>query len=130
MNGVFETCRVLDALQKGAYPSAILGCQTLVRASSQGDLVCGSKALAIASVATLTGLIGTEQRCPLSAQGRTEARPPTRPTAPPGGDVKTVLHDWANHMGMLRELEEHDLIATLEYLGTGTVDACAVSRAS
>jgi hypothetical protein len=57
----------------------------------------------------------------LSAQG---AQKPVASAAAlsPGGDVKTVLHDWANHMGMLRELAEHDLIATLEYFGNGTVN--------
>jgi len=79
------------------------------------------KALTVASLAALTGLVGIVET-PLSAQA---TRRPAAATAPPapGGDLKTVLHEWANHMGMLRELAEHDLIATLEYLGTGTVNA-------
>jgi hypothetical protein len=77
------------------------------------------KALMIASVATLTGLTATGE-IPLSARGA--QRPAATTATPPGGDLKTVLHDWANHMGMLRELEERDRIATLEYLGAGTVD--------
>ena len=89
------------------------------------------KALTVASIAALTGLTGTGE-IPLGAQG---AQKPAAaaPAPPPGGDVKTVLHDWANHMGMLRELAEHDLIATLEYLGTGTINTggqpCTLTRA-
>ena len=78
------------------------------------------KALTVASIAALTGLTGTGE-IPLGAQGAQKPAAAT-PAPPPGGDVKTVLHDWANHMGMLRELAEHDLIATLEYLGTGTIN--------
>jgi hypothetical protein len=79
------------------------------------------KALTVASLAALTGLIGAVET-PLSAQATARPAAATAPPAP-GGDLKTVLHDWANHMGMLRELAEHDRIATLEYLGTGTVNA-------
>jgi hypothetical protein len=76
------------------------------------------KALAIASVATLTGPAASE----ISLSAQTAQKPAaSRATPSPGGDLKTVLHDWANHMGMLRELEERDRIATLEYLGTGMV---------
>jgi len=81
------------------------------------------RTLTIATMAMLTGLTGTLQ-ISLSAQGG-----PPRQAAEginvswlKAGGVKTVLYNWANHMGMLRELEEHDRIATLEYLGTGTID--------
>jgi hypothetical protein len=78
------------------------------------------KALMIASVATLTGLTATGE---MSLSAQRAQKPAASAVAPsPGGDVKTVLHDWANHMGMLRELEEHDRIATLEYLGNGAVN--------
>jgi hypothetical protein len=43
------------------------------------------------------------------------------PPAPPGGDLKTVLYNWANHMGMIRSVQEVESIGTLEYLGTGTI---------
>jgi len=77
------------------------------------------RALALAAVAALTGLTGAVES-QLSAQG---ARKPAATTATPapGGDLKTVLFDWANHMGMLRGVEERDQIATLEYLGTGNL---------
>ncbi len=78
-------------------------------------------ALTIAAVAILTGLTGAEQ-ISVSAQGaqprRTEGIDRTWKGA---GGVKDVLYHWANHMGMLREIEEHDLVATLELLATGTV---------
>jgi len=77
------------------------------------------RALTIVSTATLTGLIGAVET-PLSAQGA--QRPAAAAAIPPsGGDLKTVLRDWANHMGMLRGIEERDLIATLELIGTGTI---------
>lgn len=76
------------------------------------------RALTFAIVAALTALAGALDNA-VSAQG---ARKPgaAAGTPAPGGDLKTVLHDWANHMGMLRGVEERDMIATLEYLGTGT----------
>ena len=36
-------------------------------------------------------------------------------------DLKAVLFNWAWHMGMLRGIDEHELIATLEYQGGGTI---------
>ena len=75
-------------------------------------------ALAVSSMVALAGLAGFVE-IPLRAQA---AQRSAAATPAPGGDLKTVLHDWANHMGMLRELAEHDLIATLEYLGTGSVN--------
>jgi hypothetical protein len=46
-------------------------------------------------------------------------------------DLKSVLFNWAWHMGMLRSTEEYDLIMTLMYQGEGTMQvdgaACNVS---
>jgi hypothetical protein len=36
-------------------------------------------------------------------------------------DLKSVLFNWTWHMGMLRGIEEHELLVTLEYRGTGTI---------
>ena len=36
-------------------------------------------------------------------------------------DLKSVLFNWAWHMGMLRSTEEYDLLMSLVYQGTGTV---------
>jgi hypothetical protein len=49
--------------------------------------------------------------------------PPPQLYTPAEGskDLKSVLVNWAWHMGMLRGIEEHELIVTLEYRGTGTI---------
>src|SRR5688500_9174949 len=41
--------------------------------------------------------------------------------APGARDLRSVLHNWGWHMGMLRGEAEIDLIASLEYKGTGTM---------
>ena len=41
--------------------------------------------------------------------------------APGAKDLKSVLFNWAWHMGMLRSTEEYDLIMSLVYQGTGTI---------
>ena len=81
------------------------------------------RALTIATVAMLTGLTGALQSS-LNAQGAQQRQVAEGISVSwlKAGGVKTVLYNWANHMGMLRELEEHDRIATLEYLATGTID--------
>jgi hypothetical protein len=40
---------------------------------------------------------------------------------PEAKDLKSVLFNWAWHMGMLRSTEEYDLLMSLVYQGTGTV---------
>jgi hypothetical protein len=54
-------------------------------------------------------------------------------TPEPGAtDLKSVLFNWAWHMGMLRSTEEYDLIMSLVYEGTGTMQVdgqpCNVTR--
>lgn len=41
--------------------------------------------------------------------------------APGAKDLKSVLFNWAWHMGMLRSTEEYDLIMSLVYQGEGTI---------
>jgi hypothetical protein len=41
--------------------------------------------------------------------------------APGARDLKSVLFNWAWHMGMLRSTEEYDLLMSLVYQGKGTV---------
>ena len=41
--------------------------------------------------------------------------------APGAKDLKSVLFNWAWHMGMLRSTEEYDLMMSLVYEGTGTI---------
>jgi hypothetical protein len=71
------------------------------------------------------------------------AAPPTGVARPRGGgseytpaagakDLKSVLFNWAWHMGMLRSTEEYDLMMSLVYEGTGTIQVngqpCNVTR--
>ncbi|MBF8300990.1 MAG: hypothetical protein HW394_1360, partial [Acidobacteria bacterium] len=89
-------------------------------------------ALAIAAVAILTGLTSAEQIA-VSAQGAQQRRTEGIDKAwKDAGSIKTVLYNWANHMGMLREIEEHDLVATLDFSATGTVvvngQPCTLTR--
>jgi hypothetical protein len=50
---------------------------------------------------------------------------------PDARDLKSVLFNWPWHMGMLRGIEEHELIVTLEYRAEGTIQvngqACAIT---
>ena len=55
---------------------------------------------------------------PLQAQRG--GAPPYRP-APGAKDLRAVLFNWPWHMGMLRGLDEHELVASLEYQGKGTM---------
>ena len=65
-----------------------------------------------------------------SAQGRGGA--PEYTPAAGATDLKSVLFNWAWHMGMLRSTEEYDLIMSLVYEGTGTIQVdgqpCNVTR--
>jgi hypothetical protein len=54
------------------------------------------------------------------AQGRGGGPPLYTPTAA-DKDAKAVLYNWASHMGMLRGVEEHELVVSLEYQGNGTM---------
>jgi len=54
------------------------------------------------------------------AQFGGRAAPPYTPE-PGAKDLKSVLFNWTWHMGMLRGIEEHELVVTLEYRGEGTV---------
>jgi len=40
---------------------------------------------------------------------------------PDAKDLKSVLFNWPWHMGMLRGIEEHELVVTLEYRGEGMI---------
>lgn len=66
-----------------------------------------------------------------AAQGR-GGGPPLYTPAPDARDLKAVLFNWTWHMGMLRGLEEHELVVSLEYRGKGTIQVdgqpCALTR--
>jgi hypothetical protein len=55
-----------------------------------------------------------------SAQARPDPPPPYRPAAG-AKDLRAVLFNWTWHMGMLRGVDEHELVASLEYQGKGTI---------
>src|SRR5690606_18706439 len=58
----------------------------------------------------------------LSASAQFGGRPePLYTPEPDARDLKSVLFNWTWHMGMLRGIEEHELIVTLEYRGNGTI---------
>jgi len=57
------------------------------------------------------------------AQGR-GGRGPAAPLYTPAAgakDLKAVLFNWAWYTGMLRSSEEYDVLMSLEYTGTGTM---------
>ena len=41
--------------------------------------------------------------------------------APDAKDLKSVLFNWTRNMGMLKGTDEREMVATLEYQGTGTI---------
>src|SRR5437763_902664 len=49
-----------------------------------------------------------------------EPPPPYRPAAG-AKDLRAVLFNWTWYMGMLRGVDEHELIVSLEYQGKGTI---------
>src|SRR4051794_19862561 len=47
--------------------------------------------------------------------------PPPYTPAAGAKDLRAVLFNWTSYMGMLRGIDEHELIASLEYQGKGTI---------
>jgi len=59
---------------------------------------------------------------PPTGEGRRGAGEGDAYTPAPGAkDLKSVLFNWGWHMGILRSTEEYDLLMSLVYQGTGTV---------
>jgi hypothetical protein len=59
---------------------------------------------------------------PTGAQGRRGGETDAEYTPAAGAkDLKSVLFNWAWHMGMLRSTEEYDLMMSLVYEGAGTI---------
>jgi hypothetical protein len=71
--------------------------------------------LAIGSVLTISGLSTANAQF-----GPRQSGPLYRP-AKDAKDLRAVLFNWTGAMGMLRGLDEHKLVATLEYQGKGTI---------
>ncbi|HEX9868661.1 MAG TPA: hypothetical protein VGC99_08700, partial [Candidatus Tectomicrobia bacterium] len=58
----------------------------------------------------------------LSASAQFGGPPPELYTPEPEArDLKSALMNWTWHMGMLRGIEEHELIVSLEYRAEGTI---------
>src|SRR5512135_612857 len=55
------------------------------------------------------------------AQAQFGAGPPPYTPAAGAKDLRAVLFNWTSYMGMLRGIDEHELIASLEYQGKGTI---------
>ena len=55
-----------------------------------------------------------------TAQGPREVPEPYTPAAD-AKDLKSVLFNWTRNMGMLKGHDERDMVASLEYQGTGTI---------
>ena len=66
-----------------------------------------------------------------SAQRGREVPEPYTP-APDAKDLKSVLFNWTRNIGMLKGHDEREMVATLEYQGTGTMQVsgqpCALTK--
>jgi hypothetical protein len=83
---------------------------------------------AIAAVLSLGVLSAADAQPPA---GFKEPPPPYRP-AKDAKDLRSVLFNWTWHLGMLRGVDEHELIVSLEYQGKGTAQVdgqpCTASK--
>jgi len=76
------------------------------------------KGMITKSVAAMALAVGL----PLTAAAQFGGAPPELYTpAPDARDLKSVLFNWPWHMGMLRGIEEHELVVSLEYRAEGTI---------
>jgi hypothetical protein len=73
--------------------------------------------LALGVILALTGLLTA------GVQAQFGGGPPPYTPASGAKDLRAVLFNWTSHMGMLRGIDEHELIVTLEYQGKGTIQA-------
>jgi hypothetical protein len=55
------------------------------------------------------------------AQAQFRGGPPPYTPVPGAKDLRAVLFAWTSYMGMLRGVDEHELIVSLEYQGNGTI---------
>ncbi len=110
--------------------------------ASRTRTVCTSVAAVATLVVGLPCVSGAQEQdefgpvystAPPTGEGRRGLGGGAEYTPEPGArDLKSVLFNWAWHMGMLRSTEEYDLLMTLVYEGTGTVQLngqpCNVTR--
>jgi hypothetical protein len=71
--------------------------------------------VALGLVLTVSGLLTA------GAQAQFGGGPPPYTPAAGAKDLRAVLFNWTSYMGMLRGIDEHELIASLEYQGNGTI---------
>src|SRR5215475_4130263 len=55
------------------------------------------------------------------APGGLREPPPAYRPAKGAKDLRSVLFNWTWYMGMLRGIDEHELVVSLEYQGKGTI---------
>jgi hypothetical protein len=72
---------------------------------------------AIGAVLTMGALSTAAAQAP---RGNREPPPPYRPEAG-AKDLRAVLFNWTWYMGMLRGVDEHELVVSLEYQGMGAI---------
>jgi hypothetical protein len=101
--------------------------------ASQTRIICTSVAIAATLIIGVPSLSSAQEEgsefgpqittAPSTgAQRRRAGETEAEYTPAPGAkDLKSVLFNWAWHMGMLRSTEEYDLLMSLVYQGTGTV---------
>ena len=74
---------------------------------------------------------------PLTGTAQPPPQPPGTPLEPytpadGAKDLRSVLFNWTRNMGMLKGTDEREMVATLEYQGTGTIQVggqpCTVSK--
>jgi hypothetical protein len=83
-------------------------------------------ALMITALSTASAQAPTGAPAPAGAQapqGQGQVREPPPPYRPAAGakDLRSVLFNWTWYLGMLRGVDEHELIVSLEYQGKGTM---------
>jgi hypothetical protein len=71
--------------------------------------------VALGIVLTVSGLLTAD------AQAQFGGGPPPYTPATGAKDLRSVLFHWTSYLGMLRGIDEHELIASLEYQGNGTI---------
>ena len=73
--------------------------------------------------ATIGVVLAISALPPAGAQPPAGFREPPPPYRPAAGakDLRAVLFNWTWYMGMLRGVDEHELISSLEYQGKGAI---------
>lgn len=76
--------------------------------------------LMIAAIAVLLTISALSAAFAQAPGGFRQPPPPYRPAAD-GKDLRSVLFNWTWYMGMLRGVDEHELVVSLEYRGMGAM---------